>query len=73
MMRIYRVFFLNSAGVKREIGRGRTIKEAKKRIARFLDEKKYKSYYWRFWEEDGYIWVDVGSWSEFFLMKGELI
>lgn len=73
MMRIYRVFFRNSDGVMREIGRGRTIKEAEKPILKFLKDRNYKSYYWRTWEEDGYIWVDVGSWSEFFLMKGELI
>lgn len=29
---------------------------------------KYKSYYQRTWTDDnGWLWVDVGSWSEFYI------
>ena len=30
----------------------------------------YKTYYQRVWtDENGWIWVDVGSWSEYYLVK----
>ena len=39
-------------------------------INTFLEEKNYKSYYYRIWiEEEDKLWkliVDVGSWCEFF-------
>lgn len=72
-MKIYRVFFFNTSGMRREIGKGRTAKKARKIISKFLNEKKFKSYYWRTWEEDGCIRIDVGSWSEFFDIKEEVI
>ena len=72
-MKIYRVFFFNTRGMRREIGKGRTAKKANKVIVRFLNEKNYKSHYWRFWEEDGCTRIDVGSWSEFFDVKEEVI
>lgn len=32
----------------------------------------YKIYYIRSWrEEDGSVWFDVGSWSEFYVLKKE--
>ena len=36
-------------------------------IRRFLKDHNYKSYYQRISEqEDGSLWIDVDSWSEFF-------
>lgn len=32
----------------------------------FLEDKNFKSYYKRMWQEDGYKKVDVGSYTEFF-------
>ena len=33
---------------------------------------KYQSYYQRVWTDDnGWIWIDVGSWSEFYIVKDE--
>lgn len=72
-MKIYKVFFFNNYGMRREIGKGRTVKKARKTISRFLDKKNFKSYYWRTWEENGCLRVDVGSWSEFFDIKEEVI
>ncbi len=72
-MQIYKVFFLNADGVEREIGKGRTIKKARRAVSRFLALKNYKSYYWRTWEENGNLRIDVGSWSEFFDIKKEVI
>lgn len=32
----------------------------------------YQSYYQRTWtDENGWIWIDVGSWSEFYIVKEE--
>jgi len=73
-MKIYRVFFFNTSGMRREIGKGRTAKKANKVIVRFLNAKNYKPYYWRTWEEeDGCTRMDVGSWYEFFDVKEEVI
>jgi len=35
------------------------------------DNKKFKSYYVRSWEQDGKTWYDVGSHSEFFFTTKE--
>lgn len=29
---------------------------------------EFKSYYQRTWEEDGELWIDFGSWSEFYVV-----
>ena len=29
---------------------------------------EFKSYYQRFWEQDGEMWIDFGSWSEFYIV-----
>lgn len=65
------VYFENTNGVQREIGTADTQEEAFKIIRKFLDEHSYKPPYWRSWsEENGEIWVDVGSHTEFFVIKG---
>ena len=43
------VFFKNSRGERREIGKASSEKEAFKVIHQFLDEHKFKSYYTRSW------------------------
>ncbi len=64
------LYFQNSFGVRREIGRPGTAEDIHKIINDFLEDHKYKSYYTRSWvnetkpEEKFY---DVGSHSEFFI------
>lgn len=72
-MNIYKVYFVNSRRISREIGKGRTLNQARKIIYRFLDNHNYYSPYQRIWEDENGIWVDVGSWSEFFNIKEEVI
>lgn len=73
-MNIYKIYFTNpSRQTSREIGKGRTLNQAHKIIFRFLDNHNYKSPYQRMWEDEDGIWVDVGSWSEFFCIKEEVI
>ena len=73
-MNIYKIYFTNpSRRTSREIGKGRTLHQAHKIISRFLDNHNYKSPYQRMWEDGDAIWVDVGSWSEFFCLKEEVI
>ena len=72
-MNIYKVYFINSSSKIREIGKGRTLKQAHKAINRFLNNHNYYSPYQRIWEDKNGIWIDVGSWSEFFNIKEEVI
>lgn len=45
-------------------------KDVNRRIQQFLDEHHYKSYYTRTWVENGSKWFDVGSHTEFFVVRG---
>lgn len=66
----YIVYFENSWGIRREIGRATSTRGAYMIINDFLDAYGYKSYYKRTWTtEEGETCVDVGSWSEFFYIK----
>ena len=71
-MKIYKVFY-ESGKITREIGRGRNLKKAQRVIYRFLEKNHYKAPYWRSWYDDYGYWFDVGSWSEFFCIKEEVI
>ena len=64
------LYFENSRGEERLIAKCETAKDVGKEIQKFLDDHNYKSYYSRSWEVDGRIKIDVGSWSEFFLVDG---
>lgn len=67
MMKLY---FRNCYGTERLIAECQTVQEVHKEIKKFLDEHNYKSYYLRSWKEDnGDIVVDVGSYTEFFIIK----
>ena len=74
-MKIYKVYFTNpSRRTSREIGRNRSLKKAERVIYRFLENKNYKVPYLRFWYDECQRYVyDVGSWSEFFYIKEEVI
>ena len=64
-----KVYFENSWGEKREIGRGDNEKGAFEIIKDFLSAHNFISYYTRYWEENGYLKVDVGSHTEFFYIS----
>lgn len=73
-MKIYKVYFTNhSKRTSREIGKGRNLEKAQRVVYRFLKEKHYTSPYWRFSYDENGVWIDVGSWSEFFNIKEEVI
>lgn len=50
----------------REIGKAETREQAINIINKFLEEHNYTSYYMRIWSENGVMWFDVGSHTEFF-------
>ena len=54
------------------LGEFSTEEEIYERITEFLDELQFKSYYSRQWyEEDGTLVIDYGSWRNLFFIKGE--
>lgn len=71
-MKIYKVFY-KVGETTREIGKGRNLRKAEYVIYKFLKEKHYSSPYWRHWCDGRGHWYDVGSWSEFFNIKEEVI
>lgn len=63
------LYFENSQGLRREIGRPQSTEEIFQLIGDFLKTHNYKSYYTRIWKnEEDEIYYDVGSWSEFFVL-----
>lgn len=64
------VLFKNSKGQLRVIGIADTQETAFKVIDDFLSDHNYKSYYKRTWNtDDKATCVDVGSWSERFIIQ----
>lgn len=69
-----KLWFQNHLGIERAIADCDTWQDVNKYINLFIDQrnegkpedKKFKSYYMRTWEENGRTVIDVGSWSEFF-------
>ena len=53
----------------RKIADIRTVDEYWEVINQFMDERNFKSYYQRLWIEDNELWNDVGSHTEFFVLK----
>ena len=64
------LYFENSHGEMRLISTPNTVKQASKDIQNFLNEHNYKSYYTQITFSEDDIIFDVGSWSEFFHLKG---
>jgi hypothetical protein len=66
----YIVEFNNGHSV-RVIGETKDYKECSEIISKFLEDRNYKSRYWRHWvtEDKKKIQVDVGSWSQFFYIS----
>lgn len=65
-----KLYFKNSRGEERLIAECETVREAHKEINKFLDEHNFKCYYTRSWGDDKGVILDVGSHSEFFVIKG---
>lgn len=66
-----RLYFRRSNNSRNFLCRVFTREDALKAINNFLDQHNYKSYYTRTWREGDEVWIDVGSWSEFFIVEDE--
>lgn len=66
-----RLYFRRSDNRRKFLCRVFTKEDAIKAISNFLDQHYYKSYYTRTWREGDEVWIDVGSWSEFFVVEDE--
>ena len=65
-----KLYFENSQGEERLIAECDTVSAVHKEIKKFLDEHEYVSHYSRSWGNDDNIIIDVGSHSEYFILKG---
>ena len=65
-----KLYFQNSRGVERLIAEPSNREEVVKEINKFLDDHNYKSYYMQVCEDNGRLMIDVGSWSEVFILDG---
>lgn len=67
-----KLLFRSSDGNERIIAEISSLDEANIEIDKFLEEHNYISYYRRLWNEsDNRMVIDVGSWSEFFVLEKE--
>lgn len=64
-----KLYFKNSQGKERLIAECETTKDVSREIHKFLDDHNYKSYYSRSWGDEEKVMIDVGSYSEFFVLK----
>lgn len=70
-----KLYFENSWGERRLIGEPETRLGANKMVSDFCKARDFEIYYVRNWVQNGELWWDVGSHSEFFLAtpyEGEL-
>ena len=65
-----KLYFKNSQDKERLITECETTKDVSREIHKFLDDHNYKSYYSRSWGDEEKVMIDVGSYSEFFVVKG---
>lgn len=64
------VIFEDRIGDERVLAVAHNNEEANEIISAFLEAKNYKSFYWRYWKnQNGDTMVDVGSHSEFFILR----
>ena len=61
-----KLYFENMYGEKRLLKESGNAQELKMVVRQFLDDHKFKSYYWRYNWDNKQIVLDVGSHSEFF-------
>lgn len=65
-----KLYFQNSRDEERLLAECETVKEVNLAMKKFLKDHNYKSYYRRIWGTDESVIVDVGSYFEFFVIKG---
>lgn len=65
-----KLYFKNCQGKERLIAECKTVQDAHKEIDKFLDEHNFKSYYIRSWDNEDGVTIDVGSHSEFMVIRG---
>lgn len=68
------LYFENSIGVRREIGKSEKEEDIYPIITEFLKARNYTSYYTRYWtnpDNNTERYYDVGSWSERFIAYNE--
>lgn len=65
------LYFQNSQSIRRVIAIVENKEDAFREISKFCAARDYKPPYYRSWMEDEEEWYDVGSWSEFFILKEE--
>lgn len=63
------LYFKRSNGERVKLEDNLTMETAMKPIKKFIDDHNYKSYYTRVWQREDEIWYDVGSYTEFFILK----
>lgn len=63
------LYFEDRFGERRKIGEADDVNTASPIISKFLYEHSFKSYYMNIWVENGEIYIDVGSHSEFFVLS----
>lgn len=65
-----KLLFQNSLGKERVIAEVDSWVEANDEMNRFMEERNFKSHYKRLWDDgENRLMVDVGSWSEFFILE----
>lgn len=68
---MFELYFRRSNGEDKFLANCKDMSEVNKVIKNFLDEHNYKSYYSRMWiSAPGHLKIDVGSHTEFFIVKG---
>lgn len=65
-----KLLFQSSDGNERLIAEVGSFAEANDEMDKFMEERNFKSYYKRVWDDgENRLMVDVGSWSEFFILE----
>ncbi len=65
-----KLYFKDKQGEERFIAECATVQDCHKQISEFMDKHSYKNYYFRSFGHNDDITIDVGSYSEFFKIKG---
>lgn len=65
-----KLLFQSSNGSESVIAEVNSFAEANEEMDKFMEERNFQSYYKRLWDRDGRLMVDVGSWTEFFIVEG---
>lgn len=63
------LIFQNSSKEERIIAEVETVTKAFEEINKFCEKRNYEIPYSRGWENKGRMFIDVGSWTEFFILE----